>query len=57
MEQQFVLKQYGNMSLFEVTNMTGEERAWWIARLDKEYKKQGAAKAEQQPKFGPGIRQ
>lgn len=36
MEQQFMLKQYGNISLFEQNSMTAEERTWWINRLEKE---------------------
>lgn len=38
MEQSFILKQYGSISLFEQNNMTAEERAWWVQRLDKEAK-------------------
>ena len=45
MEQQFTLKEYGHLSLFEQNNMTAEERNWYVRRLDHEYrernKKQG----------------
>lgn len=45
MEQQFILKEYGRISLFEQNNMTAEERNWYVRRLDHEYrersKKQG----------------
>lgn len=37
MEQQFVLKEYGRLSLFEQNNMTAEERNWYVARLNREY--------------------
>jgi hypothetical protein len=38
MEQQFQLKHYCKLSLFEQNQMTAEERAWFIKRLDKENK-------------------
>ena len=37
MEQQFILKEYGRLSLFEQNNMTAEERIWYIRRLEHEY--------------------
>ena len=39
MEQEFLLKQYGHFSLFELSLMTAESRNWHIQRLDKEFKK------------------
>jgi hypothetical protein len=39
MEQWYALKEYGNLSLFEQNSMTGEERAWWIKRIEKEHKR------------------
>lgn len=36
MEQQFRLKHYGKLNLFEQDQMTAEERAWYIKRLEKE---------------------
>ena len=45
MEQQFTLKEYGRLSLFEQDNMTAEERNWYVRRIDHEMreraKKQG----------------
>lgn len=38
MEQQFQLKHYGKLSLFEQAEMTSEDRAWWMQRLQKEAK-------------------
>ncbi len=38
MEQRFQLKEYGGLSLFEQAQMPAEERAWYINRLEKEYK-------------------
>jgi hypothetical protein len=38
MEQQFQLKYYGRFDLFEQAQMTSEERAWMIRRIDKENK-------------------
>lgn len=43
MEQSFLLKEYGKLSLFEQSIMPAEERAWWIKRLDKEKKNQQEA--------------
>ena len=39
MEQSFLLKQYGNIDLLEQGSMTGEERVWWLKRLDDENKR------------------
>lgn len=38
MEQQFQLKYFGKLSLFEQAQMTAEERSWFMKRLDKEFK-------------------
>jgi len=38
MEQQFQLKYYGDLSIFEQNRMTSEDRAWWLRRLEKEIK-------------------
>jgi hypothetical protein len=38
MEQQFQLKHFGKLSLFEQAQMTAEERSWFMKRLDKESK-------------------
>jgi hypothetical protein len=38
MEQQFQLKYYGDLSIFEQNNMTSEDRSWWAKRLEKEIK-------------------
>lgn len=40
MEQQFQLKHYGKLDLFEQNQMTAEERAWFMKRLDREFKEQ-----------------
>ena len=39
MEQSFLLKHHARLSLFEQNNMTSEERAWWIKRVDEENKR------------------
>lgn len=50
MEQAFLLKHYGNISLEEMRTMTAEERNWWLQRLDKENKKEkDAAKSGHVP--------
>ena len=50
MEQAFLLKHYGNMSLEEMRTMTAEERNWWLQRLDKEHKKEkDAARSSHTP--------
>lgn len=38
MEQQFQLKEYGKLDIFEQAQMTAEERGWWMKRLEKEAK-------------------
>jgi len=38
MNESFILKFYGRFSLFEQINMTAEERAWFIRRIEKENK-------------------
>lgn len=43
MEQSFILKHHGRMSLFEQNNMTSEERIWWIRRLEKQSDDEKAA--------------
>lgn len=40
MEQYFILKEHGGMSLFEQDTLTGEERKWYVERLNKERKEQ-----------------
>lgn len=47
MEQQFQLKHYGELSLFEQANMTAEERAWWMKRLEKEFKEKAEKERQQ----------
>ena len=51
MEQQFQLKYHGKLSLFEQNNMTAEDRAWFIKRLDKEFKD----RQEQERKSTPSM--
>jgi len=38
MEQQFQLKHYGNLDIFEQDNMTAEDRNWYMKRLEREFK-------------------
>ena len=40
MEQQFQLKHYGKLSLFEQNQMISEDRNWYIKRIEEEFKKQ-----------------
>lgn len=51
MEQQFQLKHYGNLSLFEQARMTAEDRAWWIKRIERELKE----KAEREKAAMPSM--
>jgi hypothetical protein len=37
MEQQFQLKHYGKLSLFEQDQMISEERGWYLKRLEREF--------------------
>jgi hypothetical protein len=36
MEQQFQLKHYGKLDLWEQAHMNAEDRAWWLKRIEKE---------------------
>jgi len=36
LEQQFQLKEHGNLSIFEQNAMVSEDRSWWMKRLEKE---------------------
>ena len=48
MEQSFLLKHYGHLSIPEQNEMTAEDRNWWLERVDKEHKKEeDAAKRAQ----------
>jgi hypothetical protein len=38
MEQQFQLKYYAKLDLFEQAHMSAEDRAWWLKRIEKELK-------------------
>tara|TARA_R110000868_G_scaffold115679_8_gene308787 strand:+ start:429 stop:617 length:189 start_codon:yes stop_codon:yes gene_type:complete len=48
MEQQFQLKHYGKLSIFEQNQMTAEERSWFIKRLEKEFKDKQEKEQQQQ---------
>lgn len=39
MNQSFILKYYGHYSIWEQNNMTAEERAFVLKRIDEEAKK------------------
>jgi hypothetical protein len=39
MEQEFLLKRYGDFSIFEINAMTAEERNWFLTRINKENKR------------------
>lgn len=47
MEQQFQLKHHGNLSLFEQAAMVAEDRAWWIKRLEREFKEKAERERKQ----------
>jgi hypothetical protein len=40
MEQFFILREHAKLSMFEQNNLTGEERKWYVERLNKERKEQ-----------------
>jgi len=42
MEEQFQLKTYGDLSLFEQNQMTAEERGWWMRRLQRHFDEEKA---------------
>jgi hypothetical protein len=46
LEQQFQLKTHGNLSLFEQENMTAEDRAWWMKRIEKDIKERNEKEKE-----------
>ena len=43
MEQQFLLKRYGKLDLFEQSAMSSEDRQWWLKRIQEENDKQAEA--------------
>jgi len=47
MEQQFQLKYYGHLSLFEQDQMISEDRAWMLNRIHKELKDKAEAEKKQ----------
>jgi hypothetical protein len=55
MEQQFQLKHYGKLDLFEQNQMTAEERSWFLKRLEKEFKER-KEREEQQTRSMPRPR-
>jgi hypothetical protein len=54
MEQSFLLKHYGHLSINEQMDMTAEERNWWLERLDKENKNQKNSE-QTKPTHTPGT--
>jgi hypothetical protein len=36
MEESFLLKHYGHIDIKEQYSMTGEERMWWLKRIEEE---------------------
>jgi hypothetical protein len=56
MEQTFLLKHYGYLSIPEQNNMTAEERRWYLERLDEENRKaQKEAKKSQSTSSVPAT--
>jgi hypothetical protein len=51
MEQQFLLKRYGKLTLFEQAAMSSEDRQWWLKRIQEENEKQ----AESEKKASSGA--
>lgn len=51
MEQQFLLKRYGKLDIFEQAAMSAEDRQWWLKRVQEENEKQ----AEAEKKASSGI--
>lgn len=54
MEETFILKYYGHFSMFEMANMTAEERKWVIERIQKEKDKEAEA-TKSATSVTPGI--
>lgn len=36
MEESFLLKQYGHLTLMEQAWLTAEDRKWWLKKIDEE---------------------
>lgn len=36
MEESFLLKQYGHLTLMEQAGLTAEDRKWWLKKIDEE---------------------
>lgn len=58
MEQQFQLKYYGKLDLWEQSQLNAEDRAWWLKRIEKELKEKAEREkqAMQQKKSAPRPR-
>lgn len=56
MEEQYLLKKHGNYSIFELDQMTAEERLWVLKRIETDYKKEEQL-VNQQSKSKPKIPQ
>jgi hypothetical protein len=46
-EQEFQLKHYGHFSIFEMAQMTAEDRSWHVKRVFKEMKDKADAEKKQ----------
>lgn len=55
MEQSFILKQYGKIDLNDQYSMIGEDRIWWIKRLEKDAEDKRKHQSGNGPSHTPGI--
>jgi hypothetical protein len=58
LEQQFQLKHYGNLDVFEQNSMTAEDRKWYMKRLEKEFKERSDKERQSMPRMPrtPSVR-
>jgi gluconate kinase len=45
MEESFLLKQYGHLTLMEQAGLTAEDRKWWLKKIDDENNRKNAQPA------------
>ena len=53
MEESFLLKQYGHLTLMEQACLTAEDRKWWLKKLDEENNRKNNTPVSAPDKIAP----
>jgi hypothetical protein len=53
MEESFLLKQYGHLTLMEQAGLTAEDRKWWLKKIDDENNRKNNAATAAPDKVTP----